>query len=250
VGQGTQQDVLDAEVEISRLEERLSVLRQRRESVEAMLRSLLYRDSDSPFGRPEPIQPIELRFGLDALLRIAEEASPALGEETRRVSRGQQAVELANRERLPDLGVNFVYHNRGGLDPYYTFGGILTLPIYTGRKQTKAVEEASESLAATRHMLDAARARVRYEVTDAYLMAKTAERLIRLYDEGILRQARLSLDSAGAQYQVGRVDFLTLVTSWRRLLDYDLTYHEQLAMHEKALARLAVHVGELPAQTF
>jgi hypothetical protein len=82
-------------------------------------------------------------------------------------------------------------------------------------------------------------------VTAAYQRAATASRLLRLYDEGILKQAHLSLDSAMAQYRVGRVDFLTLVTSWRRLLDYGLMYQEQLAEHEKALARMAVHVGPM-----
>jgi outer membrane protein TolC len=97
---------------------------------------------------------------------------------------------------------------------------------------------------------NAARAEVRYDVTNASLMASPAERLLRLYDEGILKQARLSLDSALSQYQVGKVDFLTLLTRWRRLLDYDGTYHEQIAEHEKALARLAVHIDSLAAQTF
>ena len=97
---------------------------------------------------------------------------------------------------------------------------------------------------------DAARAAVRYEVTDAHLLASTSDRLLRLYDEGLLKQARLALDSAIAQYQVGKVDFLTLISSWRRLLDYDLTYQEQLAEHEKAVARLAVHVGPEPGPAF
>ncbi|MGH7321620.1 MAG: TolC family protein, partial [Candidatus Rokuibacteriota bacterium] len=167
-----------------------------------------------------------------------------------RVAAADRKVDLARRERLPDLGVNFVYHNRGDLDPYYTFGGTLSLPIYAGRKQKKAIEEAAADLGSVQSAADAARSAVRYAVTDAYLMASTAERLVRLYDEGILKQSRLSLDSAIAQYQVGRVDFLTLITSWRRLLDYDLTYHEQLAEHEKALARLAVHIGASPARPF
>ena len=78
-------------------------------------------------------------------------------------------------------------------------------------------------------------------------MASTAEQLLRLYEDAILKQAQLSLDSAMAEYRVGKVDFLTLISSWRRLLDYELTYQEQLADHEKALARLEVHVGPLAA---
>ncbi len=250
VGQATQQDVLDAEVELSRLEERRSLLVQRLGVVEASITRLLDRTEPSPLGPPAPVTRTPLALSLEEALARAQERSPVLKERESLAAAGGRKVDLARRERLPDLGVNFVYHNRGELDPYWTFGGTLTLPIYRGRKQDKAAEEAAADHGGARNALDAARAMVRYEVTDAHLMASTADRLLRLYDEGILKQARLSLDSALAQYQVGKVDFVTLITSWRRLLDYDLTYHEQLAEHERAVARLAVHVGPTAGRPF
>jgi outer membrane protein TolC len=192
------------------------------------------------------VRPTSLPGPLDELLRRAEEESPALAEKARMVAQAERTLDLANRDRKPDFSLNFVYHNRGSLDPYYSFGGTLTLPNIHGR-QKRAVEEAAAGLGGSRSAADLARAEVRYAVTEAYQMASTAERLLRLYDEGILKQARLSLDSALTQYRVGKVEFLTLITSWRRVLDYDLSYHEQLAAHEKALARLGVHVGPSPA---
>lgn len=244
VGQTSQQDVLDAEVERSRIEERRSQLTERRAILDARLASLLYRGKEEPFGRPVAVRPRPLPGPLDELLRQAEE-SPALQEKARMVAQAERTLDLANRGRKPDFSVNFVYHNRGGLEPFYAFGGTLTLPNIHGR-QKRAVEEAAAGLGGSRSGADLARAEVRYAVTEAYQMASTADRLLHLYDEGILKQARLSLDSALTQYRVGKVEFLTLITSWRRLLDYDLSYHEQLAAHEKALARLAVHVGPAP----
>ena len=250
VGRAAQQDVLDAEVELSRVQERRTLLLQRRGLVEALLWRLLYRTDPVPLGRPRSVVKTPLEASLEQVLTQAQEESPFLRERERFLAQAERRVDLARRERLPDLGVNFAYHNRGELDPWWTFGGTLTLPIYAGRKQKKAIEEAAADLGGSRNALEATRAQVRYEVTDAYLTASTADRLLRLYDEGILKQARLSLDSAMAQYEVGKVDFLTLVTSWRRLLDYDLTYHEQLAEHEKALARLAIHVPAAAGRAF
>lgn len=248
VGQASQQDVLDAEVEVSRLEERKTTLERRRVTIEANLQRLLLRTPPARLGRPAPVLRTPLAANLDELLARAEEESPMVHESESRASKAERAADLARRERLPDFGVNLVYHNRGALDPYYTFGGILTLPIYAGRKQRQAIQEASVDLGAARNANESVLSQVRFEVTESYFMASTADQLLRLYDEGILKQARLSLDSAIAQYQVGKVDFLTLVSSWRRLLDYNLAYHEQLAEHEKALARLAVHVSPLPGQ--
>ena len=242
VGQASQQDVLDAEVEMSRLEERRSQLSQRRGILEARLSSLLFREGGEPFGRPAPVTASALLGTLEELLKVAEEQSPALHEKARLVAQAERKLDFTRRDRRPDFSVNFTYHNRGSIDPYYTFGGTVTLPNLHGR-QNGAIAESVADLGGAHSQADMARAEVRYAVTESYRMASTSERLLRLYDEGILKQARLSLDSALAQYRVGKVDFLTLVTSWRRLLDYDLTYHEQLAEHEKALARMAVHVG-------
>ena len=264
VGQTSQQDVLDAEVELSRMEERRSLLEARRATTEAALAALLFRPpASAPAGRPDgtaapdhaesPVRPAPLTEtplpgALDDLLARADDDSPLIQEALARRSQAETRVDLAHRERLPDFGVSLVYHDRGGLDPYYSFGGTLTLPLYAARKQARAVEEAGADLDSARGDADAARAAVRYEVTSAYLAATTADRLLRLYDEGLLKQARLSLDSAIAQYRVGRVEFATLVNSWRRLLEYGLAYQEQLAEHEKALARIAVHVGPSPGQ--
>lgn len=246
VGQTSQQDVLDAELEMSRLEERRTELDARRAIVEARIRSLLNRRTGDRFGRPPAITPSPLRGSLEELVSRSEQDSPALGEKARTVAQAERLTDLAKRDRKPDFSVNFTYHNRGGLDPMYTFGGTVSLPNLHGR-QARAVEEAAANLAAAQSAADSARTEVRYAVTEAFQTAKSAERLLLLYDEGILKQARLSLDSALAQYGVGKVEFGTLIASWRRLLDYDLAYQEQLAVHEKALARLAVHVGAAPS---
>src|SRR2546425_2911269 len=149
VGQTSQQDVLDAEVEMSRLEERRTEHAARRAILEERLRSLLYRRTAEPLGRPTPVTPTPLPGPLDALLRQAEEQSPAITEKARMVAQAERQADLAKRDRKPDFSVNFTYHNRGRLDPMYSFGGTLTLPNLHGR-QGHAVEEAVASLGGAR----------------------------------------------------------------------------------------------------
>ncbi len=64
-----------------------------------------------------------------------------------------------------------------------------------------------------------------------------------LYASGVIPQARLSLESATAGYQVGRVDFLTLVDNVVTLLDYELRHEEAMTDYQKALAELEALVG-------
>jgi outer membrane protein TolC len=243
VGASTQHDVLNAQVELSRILERASSLAERRFTQGAQLASFSYRPAEVSVRWDAAPEPTPLPELAEAVARAME--SPAVRHKQAGVRQAEQKLALARRERLPDLGLNVTYHNRGGLDPYYTYGGTITLPVFKGRKQNKAIEEAAEELEAARRELDAARNQARYEVTAAFRMAEAAGRLLQLYRDAILKQSRLGLDSAIAQYRVGKIDFLTMLTSWRQVLDAEVSYHEQLAAHEKAVARIALHVSGL-----
>src|SRR2546422_3794502 len=130
VGQASQQDVLDAEVELSRLEERKSTLDRRRATTEAALQRLLLRTAPATLGRPAAVLRTPLAAGLDDLLARADRESPVVHEAETRTSKAERTVDLARKERLPDFGVKVAYYNRGGLDPWYSFGG--TLKEYHG----------------------------------------------------------------------------------------------------------------------
>jgi outer membrane protein TolC len=245
VGQGMQQDVLGAELELSRLEERRSMLAEQEELLAASAARLLDRRTPFAVGTLQPLSATPLVGTEEDWLARAERASPLLAEQNARIEAASRRVDLARKERLPDFGIQLVYHNRGqrDLDPFYEIGASVTVPLYADRKQQKAVEEAGADLAGTRSGANAARAALRYEVSRAFLKAKTSDRLLRLYAQGLLQQSRLVLDSAIAQYQVGKVDFESVIASWRRLLEDEIAYRQQLAAHENALSQLELQSG-------
>lgn len=75
-------------------------------------------------------------------------------------------------------------------------------------------------------------------VTEGHVQATTSQRLVALYGESVLPQARLALESSLASCQVGSVDFLTVLTNFVTVLEYELSYEEQNARFRQALARL------------
>jgi len=243
VGKGMQLDVLDAEIEISRVQERLEILERRKQSTEALLNTLVYQPIDKPIGRLTEIRRSPLPYSLSELTALAAENYPLLQGQQKQVDREAMALEHAKKGKFPDFGFNFVYHNRGGLSPYWTIAGTARIPLYFGRKQRHEIEGAAASLVEARHVYENTRVQAFYNIKNIYLVASTAERLLRLYDEGIIRQASFSLDSAVQNYEVGKIDFLTLLTSWRRVLDYEVTYYEQFAEYQKALAQLEPLAG-------
>jgi len=74
-------------------------------------------------------------------------------------------------------------------------------------------------------------------------MASTSLRLARLYRETVLPQARLALESSMASYQTGRVDFLSVLTNFGTVLEYEMTYFDELASFHTAVIRLEEMTG-------
>lgn len=243
VGKGIQQDVLKAQVEISKLIDQLTVLEQRKQTAEARLNSLLFREPETPVGQPEEISPRDFTYGLAELNELALTNYPTLKAQRRRIDREQYGVELARKDFYPDFSVGFTYFNRPGMPEMYGMNVGVKIPVYFWQKQRPAVAEATASAAAERQRLENTTTLLFFRIKDRYLAATTAQRLLKLYGTTIIPQSSLSLESAIAGYEVGKVDFLTLLDNLVTLLNYELNYYEQLSNVEKAIAALEPFVG-------
>jgi cobalt-zinc-cadmium efflux system outer membrane protein len=244
VGQGIQQDVLKAQVELSLLVDRETTLTQRRRSQTAQLNALLERPAAAPLGAAEhPVQRA-LTQTLEELTAAAKAHSPELKMVGSRVAGGESSVALARREYLPDFVVRADYMDKAALLPEWEVGVGVKLPLYFGSKQRAGVEEAAAALAAARAARDTAAVNIQAQLQDLYARAQASERLISLYHTTIIPQARLALESATSAYEVGKVDFLSLLNSFTVMLEYEMRYHEELANFQKAVAEIEAIVGE------
>ena len=81
---------------------------------------------------------------------------------------------------------------------------------------------------------------------EAYAMATSSEKLEHLYQDVLVPQASLTLESALASYEVGRVDFLTTLNALTALLDYKIREAEERASFLRAQAEIRPIVGETP----
>jgi outer membrane protein, heavy metal efflux system len=249
VGKGIQQDVLKAQVELSGLAQQLELLEQQRASIEAQIDWLLNRPGDKPLGQPQEIKRSPFDLDLDALLNMAREGSPDLKARQRIVDSRAVGVERAKKDYRPDFNFAFQWQHTGSRFPdYYMATAEVKLPVWYARKQRYAVEEAASRLQESRSNYRAGQAELMFHAKDQYLIAKTSERLLALYESGIIPQASLSLESAMAGYEVGTVDFLTLVNNLMSILNFERQYFQELAKHEQALARLEPLVARVLAQ--
>lgn len=241
VGQAQQVDLINAQVEITELLHQQGELEAQRAVALARLNQLLLRDPETPLGTlagvtlnaAPPVPP------LAELTQRAAQNAPELAQQRRLLDAGNKALRLAERQaRYPDVGLNFVYHNRPFFGDYYTYGVTLRLPLYAYAKQRYAVEEQTAKLAATQSRLTAQEAMLGNRLREAHLRATTAQRLIKLHEEGLIPQGTLALESALSAYQVGQADFPTVLTALKRVLDYEMRYYELLTEYWKAMAEI------------
>ena len=244
VGKAIQQDVIKTQLEISLLLERLAVLELQRRALEARINGLLFRPPDTPLGPAEAAGPTRLAQSLEELRALAQQNNPALKRDERVIDRGQQALRLAQRDVLPDFAVNVTTQKFAGDMPWmYGVDVMVKVPLFWQRKQRPMIAEAAAALQGGQQLRDNTLATTTAQVTEAYVAATTSQRLVTLYSDSVLPQARLALESSLASYQVGSVDFLSVLTNFITVLNYEVSLEEQYARLRQALARLEPLVG-------
>ena len=248
VGQGIQQDVFKAQVELSGFIEMLELLNKKNEIIEEKIKKILNRSLSSSIGKPEETIKSDVTLSLEELIEATKERSPILNASSQLVDSKEQALNLARKEYLPDFVVEATYFNRDGggsddLDDIWQVGLGIRAPIYFWRKEKFGVDEAALELREVKENFESTENNLLFEVKENYITAKTAEKLIELYSTGIIPQSTLSLESAISGYQVGDVDFLTLINNFLTLYNFELEYYEQLTDYEISLARIEEITG-------
>ena len=239
VGQAIQQDVLKAQLEISGLIERTTVLERQRDALRARINGLLYREPDAPLNPELPFATLPLPADPAALRAQAVERYPALKRDEQQITKAQQQLSLARKEYLPDFGINVTAQQAPGDMPWmYGVDFMVKVPIFWQRRQRPMVAEAAAGLEAGRRMRDTTVARAEAMVGELHVNATSARRLMDLYSGSVLPQAKLTLESALASYQVGKAEFLTVLTDFMSVLTYEIGLEEQRTQYHVALAGL------------
>jgi outer membrane protein, heavy metal efflux system len=244
VGKAAQQDVFRAQVEISRVLDRLAVLEQQKESLHAAINRILNRPPIGPLGTPEEIHLTPIPHELPELARRAEAFSPILLASAKSVAQGEESVSLAKKEYFPDSNLSALGIQNERIDAigYQIMLGI-QIPLFYQTKQREGVNQAVADLSRAREDLTATRQDLLFQVKDAFERAQRATRLVKIVGQAIIPQATLSLQSAQAGYSVDKVDFLTLLNNLLTLQENELELHGEMVEHEKAVARLEELTG-------
>jgi outer membrane protein TolC len=238
VGRAAQQDVFKTQTQLSILEIRLVDLQREHNAREAEIDSLLNRAPGAPLGRPPDMQPQELGTPLEDLFAGAGRSAPMLLRDQKMIQRAEIAMNMARKDYYPDYTVSFGYFNQGSMPAMYQARVDFKLPAYFWRKQRAGLTEQAQSLAESRHTFEATNQSLHFRIKDDYLMATTSSQLMKLYGQTVVPQATLALESSLASYETGAVDFLSVLTNYIAVVEYEMNYYEEMQNFYLALSRL------------
>jgi outer membrane protein TolC len=250
-GQATQQDVLKAQLEISKVLDKILDLKQGRKAVMSGMNSLLNKPPDIYIGEVDEIDVPDFQVELNVLYGWAKENRPELIKVQHLIAKNEKSLKLAKKNYIPDFRIMFDYIDIGGGtttspdDGRNAWMGSIGINIPLWRKKLRAAEaeeatkiKASESL--YRNMENDTLSRV----NELFFEVQTVEEQIKLYQYSLLPQAEQAFKASEIGYLTGKVDFLNLLESERMVLMVKIGYFKAISNLSKSLARLERIVGK------
>jgi cobalt-zinc-cadmium efflux system outer membrane protein len=251
VGRVPQQDVLKAQISMTRLADHLVMLDQEEESARAELNALMGRDPSAPLEVAGQYGPARVLPSLIELERIAVENRPELKAIAATSGVAEAQLSLARKAYTPDFTVagGYMLMPEGStFRNNYMAELSVSLPWLNRRKHDSEIKEAEAAASVVRSEHNAQVNAAFLEIQQTLIRARAAERSLKLYSDTLRPQAEAALKSASAAYQHDRTDFLNLVDSQNMLLDVETSYFKAAANFDQRIAELERAIGApLPA---
>lgn len=240
-GETSQQDVLRAQLELDRIEDRLIDLRKRLQVARADLAELIHTSPEAELDVPDNPEIPSAPEQIERLYEAAARCRPELRERLYAIIRDQRSEELARLQYYPDVtaGVGWqAITTDDALSPVadgndnVSFSLGLNLPVWQDKLRA-GVREAEHRAVESARRYDAARDDTFRLIRRYTVQARALEEQITLFRESIIPDAEQTLEVSMADYRVGSVDFQQMIDNWQQLLTFEI----QLARLEASLGQ-------------
>ena len=220
-GLAPQQDILQADVEAAKLEEKIVSLKRSRQVAKARINTLAHLPADGPLPPPAEL-PAPAPLANPQELRAQAVANrPDLKAIFDRLAADEAALAGASREYKPDIELTTAYdgfwQGESGRPLQFQVGARMNLPTRLGKRDA-AVLEARAKIAQRRAEAAKLTDQIGYQIQEAYEQARESDEVVWLYQEKALPAAEANVKEAQTAYVNGKVPFLSLVEAQRNLI--------------------------------
>jgi outer membrane protein TolC len=244
-GLAPQQDVIRAQTEQTATRGELIALQTESHHGRARMNALLARPIHAELAEPQVLRALPAAGTLDfsTLEQRARQHNPQLINEEAKVKVAEKGQELVFKGRYPTLTL--------GLAPtqfqndFKTWDLMLemTIPLQQGTRRSQE-REALALLDAALARRDAAANQLQSELSENLDALKSAQETEALVANSLLPQTELSLQSALAGYEAGKMDFATVLDAQRQIRQAKLSLIKAQAEGQARLAQIERLLGE------
>ncbi|NQU39553.1 MAG: TolC family protein [Lentisphaerae bacterium] len=243
--------VVQAQVELGKLDDQLRTLESLREPIVATLNAAMNRPTQLPLPWPRSLPELVASFTDTQALAWLAESNPDLLRLDHLVAKEDVGIELARKSYYPDVTLGVDYgdmdeaRNSGvsdsGKDPVVAMVSI-NLPIWYGKYRAEAREARLRKKAAEGQREDVAD-RLAADVKLLLYHFHDAERKIDLYGDTLVPKAEQSLEATQQGFEAGSTPFISLIDAQRMLLEFQLAHQRSQADRGRRLAEIEAIVG-------
>ena len=216
-GESEQEAVIKAQLQVSRVGERLDDLVAERQALVSALNRLLDRAGDAALGEVETLPPVP--EASHPWVELAEANAPAVAAKEAAVRAAERRLEAVRLELKPNLMAGAGIGLRGQFDPAVTLSFGVEWPLWKKEKQKPMVRAAEQDLVAASEELRDAKAAARAEAAKLAAELRRAESQIVRYRQAIVPQTSAAVDAARSSYLAGRGDFSTVIEDFKEWLN-------------------------------
>jgi len=251
-GNGMQTDLLRAQLQITLAMEKVIGRERQLSEAKARINALLQNRPEADLLLPEELKPAPLPEESEIYQRAMNNDVEAKARQVD-IERGKVAVSIAERQNRPDLTVGYMLQQRSQQDTMNGLTFSVNIPLFTRTKQREAVVEAATMQASATKAHEARLNQLRLDVRQQLIAAQSSHRIIALYQDGILAQAKLAIESSIVAFRTNKTDMQSVLANEIALIDSQIEYARAVSEEQSAIARLEALTANadamIPAQT-
>lgn len=227
-GRGLQQDVLQAQVELSKLLDEKIILEKRRRTATDRINELLNRDRFMIVEPPTELELMNLGLNAEDLTSRMLQENPQLRVKQADIGIAETEVELAKKDYWPDMDFRVAYGQRDedrtgrSLPDFVSAQVVMNLPLWQKTRQDPKFEATMKAREAAEKSHQNLLKSLPYQVDALVTDIHETQDNYKLFTEALLLQADQWARSSQSAYEVGTIEFNTMISAHIQLLRFEL----------------------------
>jgi len=249
-GQGLQQDVLQAQVELSKLLDEQITLDKKRRTLEDRINGLLNRGSFIPVTPPQSLPYPDPILEMEELQTQTLAMNPWLKVKQAEIEIASVGIELARKNYWPDLDFKVAYGQREedfngrDLPDFVSTSVVMNIPLWKKTRQDKKLAATQLSYQAALQSYQNLANGLPHKIDALVTDIRNVRKNYRLITDALIVQAEQWARSSLTAYEVGKVNFNTMINAQIRLLRFELQSENYLFSLYIKRAELEELLGE------